>query len=334
MADLGKIGILGSGSWATAIAKMLLMDGKQQINWFVRNPADIRQFKQTGHNPKYLSIVELDSSRIRFFSNINQIVMQSDTLIIAIPSPYLKLQLKRMRQDISQKFILIATKGIVPDENMLISDYLHEFYQVPYNNIATISGPCHAEEVAYERMSFLTFACQDEEKAKTLANCFECRFVHTTINPDLFGVEFGSTLKNVYAIASGICHGLKYGDNFRAVLVSNAIQEMKRFITTAFPDENRKISDSVYTGDLLVTAYSKFSRNRIFGTMIGKGYSVKTAHVEMEMVAEGYYGTKCMKEINDKLYHVHMPILDAVYNILYERVSPGIEIKLLSKHLH
>ncbi len=334
MAELGKIGILGSGSWATAIAKILLMDGKQQINWFIRHPADIRAFKQSGHNPKYLSLVELDTARIHFSSSINQIAVQSDTLIVAIPSPYIKPQLKSLHQDISKKTILIATKGIVPDENMLISDYLHERYQVPFNNIATISGPCHAEEVAYERLSFLTFACQDEDKAMTLAKCFECRFVQTTTTRDLFGVEFGSTLKNVYAIASGICHGLKYGDNFRAVLVSNAIQEMKRFINTAYPDPERKISDSVYTGDLLVTAYSKFSRNRVFGTMIGKGYSVKTAHVEMEMVAEGYYGTKCMKEINDKRYQVDMPILNAVYNILYERVSPGIEIKLLSQHLH
>ena len=330
----GKICVMGGGSWATAIAKILLTNPEREINWYMRHPADIKKFKQTGRNPSYLTLVEFDTSRIQFFSNINLAAKQSDTLIFATPSPYLKLHLKKLKEDISGKCILTAIKGIVPDENVPVSQYFHQFYHIPLENIAAISGPCHADEVAYERLSYLTFACRDTEKARILAKSFENRFVRTTVTSDICGVEYGSTLKNVYAIAAGICHGLKYGDNFQAVLISNAIEEMERFLEAACPGPQRNIINSVYMGDLLVTGYSKFSRNRTFGTMIGKGYSVKTAHVEMEMIAEGYYGAKCMKEINDRQFHVNMPILDAVYNILYERIAPSIEIKILTDYLH
>lgn len=332
MEGLGKICVLGGGSWPTALAKILLMDPKAQINWYIRRPAQIREFKQTCHNPSYLTMVEFDIKRIHFYNNINVAVRNSDSLLFGMPSPYLKMNLKRLSEKISDKFIISAIKGIVPDENMLVSNYFHKEYGIPYENVAAIGGPCHAEEVASEHLSYLTLACHDKEKARLLSGLFECRFVRTTITDDIFGIEYGSTLKNVYAIAAGICHGLKYGDNFQAVLISNAIQEMNRFVNAAYP-QNRKIDESVYLGDLLVTSYSKFSRNRTFGTMIGKGYSVKTAHMEMEMIAEGYYATKCMKEINDTHYHINMPILDAVYNILYERISPSIEIKLLSESL-
>jgi len=327
-----KMCVLGGGSWATAIAKMLLMNPQARINWYMRRPAQIRDFKRFGHNNSYLTTIPFDINRIRFYSDINVAVKNSDTLILATPSPYIKLHLKKLQQDISDKFILSGIKGIVPDENMLVSQYFNKIYKVPHENIATIAGPCHAEEVALEHLSYLTIACSDKEKARAVARSFECKFVRTTVTDDVFGIEYASTLKNVYAIAAGICHGLKYGDNFQAVLLSNAIQEMNRFTQAVFP-QNRKICESVYLGDLLVTAYSKFSRNRTFGTMIGKGYSVKTAHMEMEMIAEGYYATKCIKEINEELYHVNMPILDAVYNVLYERISPSIEIKLLSEAL-
>ena len=226
------------------------------------------------------------------------------------------------------KFVVTAIKGIVPEENMLVSDYFHKEYHVPYDNIAVIAGPCHAEEIALERLSYLTVGCSDRNNALCFAQKLNCSYVKTTVSDDVTGIEYSSVLKNVYAIAAGICHGLKYGDNFQAVLMSNALVEMSRFIDFVHPLK-RVVSESVYMGDLLVTGYSNFSRNRVFGTMIGKGYSVKSAQLEMEMVAEGYYGTKCIKEINRK-YHVNMPIVDAVYNILYERISPVIEIKLLT----
>ncbi|MDL2213636.1 NAD(P)H-dependent glycerol-3-phosphate dehydrogenase [Bacteroides sp. OttesenSCG-928-N06] len=324
----GKIAIMGGGSWATAIAKMVMTHDDVSINWYIRRDDRISDFKRLGHNPSYLTGVKFDTKRITFSSNINDVVRDSDTLIFATPSPYLKIHLKKLKIKLKDKFIITAIKGIVPDENMIISDYFNKVYGVPTENIAVLAGPCHAEEVALERLSYLTIACPDKDKARAMARKLSGSYIKTSISDDVIGIEYGSVLKNVYSIAAGICSGLKYGDNFQAVLISNAIQEMNRFLNTVHPI-NRNVDDSVYLGDLLVTGYSNFSRNRTFGTMIGKGYSVKSAQIEMEMIAEGYFGTKCIKEIN-RHYHVNMPILDAVYNILYEKISPMIEIKLLT----
>ncbi len=323
----GKIAIMGGGSWATAIAKMVLNQA-ETINWYMRRDDRIADFKRLGHNPAYLTGVKFDTKRINFSSNINDIVKESDTLIFVTPSPYLKSHLKKLKTKIKDKFIITAIKGIVPDDNMIVSEYFTKEYGVPSQNIAVVAGPCHAEEVALERLSYLTIACPDIDKASVIAQHLSCSYIKTSVSNDVAGIEYGSVLKNVYAIAAGICNGLKYGDNFQAVLMANAVQEMNRFLQTVHP-LNRNVTDSAYLGDLLVTGYSNFSRNRTFGAMIGKGYSVKSAQIEMEMIAEGYYGTKCIKEIN-RHYHVNMPILDAVYNILYERISPNIEIKLLT----
>ena len=323
----GKIAIMGGGSWATALAKIVLST-QDSINWYMRRPDRIEEFKQLGHNPCYLTAVKFDTNKINFYSNINQAIKDSDTLIFATPSPFLKQHLKKVKTSLKDKFIISAIKGIVPDENMLITDYFAEYYKVPTENIAVIGGPCHAEEIALERLSYITLACSDIEKVRTISPVFKNQYLKNSFCKDVTGIEYAAVLKNVYAIAAGICHGMKYGDNFQAVLISNAIQEMNRFLNTVHP-LNRNVDESVYLGDLLVTGYSNFSRNRTFGTMIGKGYSVKSAQIEMEMIAEGYYGTKCIKEIN-KHHHVNMPILDAVYNILYERISPMIEIKLLT----
>ena len=226
------------------------------------------------------------------------------------------------------RLIVTAIKGIVPDENLVCSEYFRQVYNVPDENLAVLGGPSHAEEVALSRLTYLTVGCADTEKAQALAETIASGYVKTKTSCDVIGIEYASVLKNVYAIAAGICNGLKYGDNFQSVLMANAVQETNRFLRAVYPID-RQVYDSVYLGDLLVTGYSNFSRNRVFGTMIGKGYSVKSAQIEMEMIAEGYYATKCMKDIN-RLYHVNMPILDAVYNILYERISPAIEIKLLT----
>ena len=286
-------------------------------------------FKRLGHNPAYLMSARFNVDEIFFSSDINKIVQNYDTLVFVTPSPYLKNHLKKLKTRISDKFIITAIKGIVPDENLVCSEYFHQVYDVPYENLACIGGPSHAEEVALERLSYLTVGCSDTDKARAFANdCLASEYIKTKTSSDVIGIEYSSVLKNVYAIAAGICGGLKYGDNFQAVLMSNAVQEMHRFLTAVHPID-RSMYDSVYLGDLLVTGYSNFSRNRTFGTMIGKGYSVKSAQIEMEMIAEGFFGTKCMKEINRHM-HVNMPILDAVYNILYERISPQIEIKLLT----
>ena len=327
MGNCGTIAIMGGGSWATAIAKMML-EQNDSIYWYMRRDDRIEEFCRLGHNPAYLTSVHFDVNRIHFSSDINKIVENADTLIFVTPSPYLKSHLKKLKTRIRDKFIVTAIKGIVPDENLVCSEFFHQVYGVPDENLAVLGGPSHAEEVALGRLTYLTIGCADLNKAQNFADMMASEYVKTKISDDVIGIEYASVLKNVYAIAAGICNGLNYGDNFQSVLMSNAAQEMNRFLKTVHPIE-RSIIDSVYLGDLLVTGYSNFSRNRVFGTMIGKGYSVKSAQIEMEMIAEGFYGTKCMKDINKHL-HVNMPILDAVYNILYERISPSIEIKLLT----
>lgn len=327
MYNCGKIAIIGGGSWATAIAK-IVVGHTHHIGWYMRREDRIEDFKRLGHNPAYLMSAHFNVDEINFYSDINKIAQNYDTLVFVTPSPYLKNHLKKLKIGLRDKFIVTAIKGIVPDENLVCSEYFHQVYDVPYDNLACIGGPSHAEEVALERLSYLTVGCSDKEKALSFADILTSEFIKTKTSSDVVGIEYSSVLKNVYAIAAGICGGLKYGDNFQAVLISNAVQEMNRFLT-AVHGINRNIYDSVYLGDLLVTGYSNFSRNRTFGTMIGKGYSVKSAQIEMEMIAEGFFGTKCMKEINRHM-HVNMPILDAVYNILYERINPQIEIKLLT----
>jgi glycerol-3-phosphate dehydrogenase (NAD(P)+) len=325
-----KVAILGGGSWATAIVKMLL-ENVDEINWYMRSTEKIDFIKKHKHNNFYLSSVTLDTNKIELFNDIEKTVDGADIVILAIPSAFLKNALQKATIDLSNKIIVSAIKGIIPDENLIIAEYFNRFYNVPFESIAVISGPCHAEEVALERLSYLTIASPDLKNARTVADILSTPFIKTSISEDIYGTEYSAVLKNVFAVAAGICHGLGYGDNFNAVLISNAIQEIKRFVDVVHPI-TRDIKSSAYLGDLLVTAYSQFSRNRTFGNMIGKGYSVKSAQLEMNMVAEGYYAVKSIIEIN-KSYLVNMPITEAVYNILYEKISPAIEIKLLTENL-
>lgn len=313
-----RVAVMGGGSFATAIAK-ILMDTMEHITWYMRRQDQIDKFISQKHNPSYLSSVEFDIDRITFTDKINVAVAENDVLFFATPSPFFKSHLAKLRRKIDDKIIVTAIKGIVPDENLLISEYFEQFYKVPTGNIVALSGPSHAEEIALERITYLTVACADREIAKFISQIVQTHYVHTKISDDVCGVEYSSVLKNIYAIASGICHGLRCGDNFQAVLISNALQEMNRFSNAVYP-AHRNVQESVYLGDLLVTAYSKFSRNRTFGGMIGKGYSVQAAQMEMEMIAEGYYGTKCIHEINEK-YHVDMPIMEAVWQILYNKAD-------------
>ena len=315
---MSKVAILGSGSWATALAK-IVMTNEQEINWYIRRQEAIDAFIQTGQNPGYLSNAKFDINRIHFSTDINKIVSASDTMILAIPSPYVKQTTSKIRRSMNGKTIITAVKGMIPDENMIVTDYLAKKFDMTADQLAVIAGPCHAEEIALERLSYLTIGCANLEKAQQAATLLQTDYVKTCISEDVVGLEYSSVMKNIYAIAAGIGHGLRYGDNFQAVLISNALQEMNRFSNAVYP-AHRNVQESVYLGDLLVTAYSKFSRNRTFGSMIGKGYSVKTAQMEMEMIAEGYYGTKCIHEINEK-YHVDMPIMNAVWEILYNRAN-------------
>ena len=330
ISNQARVAILGSGSWATAIAKMLMCN-VERISWYMRRQEKIDEFIRLGKNPSYLSAARFDTSRISFTSDINEIVRDNDILVVAIPSPYLKQSLKKVHKSVRQKVVISAVKGMVPEENMVISDYMHFRFHVPMDQLGVIAGPCHAEEVALERLSYITIGCPDRERARQMAQLFTTQFVKTTVSEDLWGLEYSSVMKNIYAIAAGICSGLKYGDNFISVLTSNAAQEISRFANAMNP-MHRDITSSAYLGDLLVTCYSHFSRNRQFGNMIGLGYSVRAAQIEMEMVAEGFYGTKCIHELNER-YHVSLPIADAVYEILYEQKSASVVIQALAAKL-
>lgn len=325
----GRVAVIGGGSWATAIAKILLHH-EESISWYMRRDDRIEDFKRLGHNPAYLTGLHFDVNRINFSSDLNKVAKEADTLVFVTPSPYIKSHLKKLKVSIKDKLIVTAIKGIVADEGCTVSQFFQKAYKVPEEQVACIGGPSHAEEVALDRLCYLTIGCPSIDNARVIADLFTNKFVKTSVSTDVEGIEYAAVLKNVYAICAGICHGLKLGDNYQAVLVANAIQEMNRFLESVQPDDRRQIAATAYLGDLLVTMYSNFSRNRVFGTMVGQGYSIKSAQLEMQMIAEGYYGTECMKKIN-KRYHVKMPILDAVYNILYENMSPAMEIKILSE---
>lgn len=326
----GGIAVMGGGSWATAIAKMVVSQ-TGHIGWYMRRADRIADFKRLGHNPAYITSLSFDTDQITFSADINAIARKYDTLIFATPSPYLKNHLAKLTTDISEKTIVTAVKGIVPDEDMVVSEYFRTRYNVPPEHILCIGGPSHAEEVAMRRLTYLTIGCADEHMAKLFADVLRSSYVRVETSADIRGIEYAAVLKNVYAICAGICNGLRYGDNFMAVLLTNSAREMSRCLTAMSP-AHRNICDSVYLGDLTVTCYSNFSRNRTFGTMIGRGYSVESAQLEMKMVAEGYYGTKCMTEIN-KHYNVDMPILQTVYDILYRGVPPSKAILALTERL-
>ena len=326
--NLGTVAILGGGSWATALAKLILQNCKS-IVWYMRRDDRIEEFKRLGHNPAYITDVEFDITRIDFTSDINVACEKADIILLAMPSPYFKSHVDKITVDLSQKIVVSAVKGIVPDENQIITDYMAERFSVDLNRELVISGPCHAEEVALDRPSYLTIGCHEKSLAAQFAWFLEGKNSHTILSDDLEGIEYAAVLKNVYAIAAGIIHGMKLGDNFLAMLCSNAIREMARFIDAAAPGK-RQICDSVYLGDLLVTAYSRFSRNHNFGSMIGRGHSVTAARMEMEQTAEGYYAAKCITDINKEL-KVAMPILDAVYDILYRHVSPTKAIRRMAE---
>jgi glycerol-3-phosphate dehydrogenase (NAD(P)+) len=326
-----KIGIIGGGSWATALIKMLC-NNLDVIHWWLRDKSAIEYIQKYHHNPNYLSSVELAMDKLAVSTDLKDVIKRSDYLIMAVPSAFLKDALSGLSaEDFKGKVIFSAIKGIIPEDNTIIAEFFNRQFDVPLNSIGVIAGPCHAEEVAMEKLSYLTIASQHTPYAETIAHNLSCRYIKTTVSDDIYGTEYSSVLKNVFAVASGICHGLGYGDNFQAVLISNAIQEISRFVNQVHPID-RDIKSSAYLGDLMVTAYSQFSRNRMFGNMVGKGYSVKYAQMEMNMVAEGYYAVKCIHEIN-KEHNVDMPICEAVYRILYEKISPGIEIKLLTDRL-
>ena len=325
-----KIAVLGGGSWATALIK-IITENKRKVGWYIRKDINIEFIKTNHHNPNYISSTSLNTKRLKISSNINEVIVDADILIIAIPSVFISSEFAKIYTSINEKIIFTAVKGVVPQSMLIVGKHLHEKYKVPYEKIGVITGPCHAEEVAMERLSFLTVACSNTNLAKVIALMLNTNYIRIKISNDIIGTEYASMLKNIYAIAAGIAHSIGYGDNFQSVLMSNAIREMKRFINDVY-NLKRNINNSAYLGDLLVTSYSVFSRNRTFGSMIGKGYSVKAAQTEMQMIAEGYYATKSAKIINSD-YPTRIPIIDAVFSILYEGKNADRVFKKLVKKL-
>lgn len=330
---VGRIAVIGGGSWATAIIKMLSDNLEpENIFWWMRNEDTCEHIQKYRHNPQYLSSVEIKLPPENISTDLHSTIQKSPFLLLAVPAAFLKNALAGISgEQLRGKKIISAIKGIIPDENLIIAEFLHQLYQLPLKDIAVISGPCHAEEAALEKLSYLTLASQDTGLAERFAQMIGTRYIKTTISDDIYGTEYAAVLKNIYAIASGICHGLGYGDNFQAVLISNAIREMKKFVDAVHP-VNRDINEPAYLGDLLVTAYSQFSRNRTFGNMIGKGYTVTSAQLEMNMIAEGYYAVNCLRHII-RNYGINMPILEAVYEILYEKKQPLSEMNKLTAYL-
>ena len=326
-----KIAVLGGGSWGTALAK-IISENKRTLHWYIRKQADCDYIQRHHHNPRYLSAASLRTKRMHLSADINAVVAAADIIILAIPSAFLKEELDRINCDLSKKIIFSAVKGVIPESMLIVGAHLHEHHKIPMDQIGVITGPCHAEEVALERLSYLTIACMDRTIALTMAALLKSTYIRTKISNDIIGTEYAAMLKNIYAIAAGMAHGLGYGDNFQSVLMSNAIREMKRFIKDVYKMK-RNINNSAYLGDLLVTGYSTFSRNRTLGAMVGKGYTVQAALLEMNMVAEGYYATKSAVIINKK-YKTRTPIINAMYSILYEGKSASRVFSKLTNKLN
>lgn len=332
--ELVNIAVIGSGSWATALIKMLCEKNNVKIRWWFRSKEDVAFVKEYQHNPRYLSDVSINLKKVKPTHKIEDAIKDASVVILVTPAAFLTQAIGDLKpESLKGKLVVSGIKGLLPEKSLTVSDWLAHQFGVAMEDHAIIAGPCHAEEVALERLSYLTIASVKVETANKIAELLACRFVKTSSNKDLYGVEFCAIMKNVIAIMAGICHGLNYGDNFQAVLVTNALAEMEGFLNIAYPDEKRQLSHSAYLGDLLVTAYSQFSRNRTFGSMVGRGYSVKSAQVEMNMIAEGYYAVKTLHGLNQK-YKAPMPILEAAYQILYQKKNAGTVIEQLTQNFH
>ena len=322
MLSKSKIAVIGGGSWATALTKILL-NNIESIAWWVRREETAEHLRTFGHNPNYISSIEFDQKKLNVSTNLKETIKNSEVLFLVIPSAFLHSEFVRAKitaEDLKDKIIISAIKGIIPEFTLIPAAYLNDQFGVEYNNMAIVAGPCHAEEVAHERLSYLTIATPTRGRAYAIGDLLKCRYINVNRNDDLVGTEYSAIMKNIYAIAAGMCFGIGYGDNFMAVLLSNAIRETEQFVDHVYP-KHRDVKTSAYLGDLLVTAYSQYSRNRTFGNTIGKGYSVKFAKLEMKMVAEGYYASKCVNDIQKK-FELNLPIADAVYQCLYNGKNP------------
>ncbi len=325
-----RCAVIGYGSWATALVKIIL-ENETSVGWYIRNHDVLEHVKRYKTNPRYLRDVHFYTNNLKMSDDLNAVVRNADVIILAVPSAFLKVTLEPLTESLKDKFIISAIKGIIPGDYLTVAEYMNREYGVPFDQIGIITGPCHAEEVALERLSYLTMICKDIENARILSEKVKTNYINVSCSTDIYGTEYAAVIKNIYAIAVGIAVGLGYGDNFLAVLISNAAMEMARFLESTYPAP-RNTNASAYLGDLLVTSYSQFSRNRSFGLMIGKGYSVKTAQIEMSMVAEGFYASECIYQIN-KRFGIDMPIAETVHRIIYGNALPADAMRRLTKKL-
>ena len=325
-----RIAVIGYGSWATAIVK-LLEENRQHVNWHIRNQEVLDSLLEEGINPRYLNDVEFDKTYIHPTGDINKVVAESEIIVLACPSAYLKTFLAPLEEPLNGKFIVSAIKGIVPDDYCTVVEYIHDHYDVSFKQLGVFTGPSHAEEVSRGKLSYLTMVCTDMENAHLLGEKFASPSIRISYSADLYGIEYAAILKNIYALACGLAVGLGYGDNFLAVLIANSANELTRFIQESYPDE-RNTLQSAYLGDLLVTCYSNYSRNRRLGLLIGHGCTVKSALNEMTMVAEGYFASSCIHHINER-HQIKMPIADMVYEVLYNKASARKKMKELTSQL-
>jgi glycerol-3-phosphate dehydrogenase (NAD(P)+) len=341
-----RLGVIGSGSWGTALVK-ILTDNKHTVNWTVRSEHVVSHLKARHHNPNYLHSVQFNCSLLNLNTDPAITFENSDVVILVTPSAYMTETLDRVDPALFKgRKIVSAVKGMVPGKNQLLNDYLKAQYDFPEEDYFTIMGPCHAEEVAAEKLSYLTFSGSDEAFTQILASCFQGEYLNAIVNTDVYGVQYAGIMKNIYALGAGIAHGLEYGDNFQSVFIANCADEMAGFLrmagvadmevgvhkALASHKKSPNYAASVYLGDLLVTSYSLFSRNRTFGNMIGKGYAVKAAQLELNMVAEGYYASKSIHEINKKI-NADLPIADAIYEILWDHLSAEQGFKKIESNL-
>lgn len=335
--NTGQIGIIGNGSWGTALAK-ILTDNGQQIYWWVRN-SDARNHLETRHhNPHYLTSVRFLPETIKPTDDLKQVLEVCDTIIVSVPSAYAQQVIESVDASLwNGKNIISAIKGVLPDSNLLLNDYLAKRPEFDLQKYVAITGPCHAEEVAQERLSYLTFSGLNDALTSSVAKAFNNSYISTTFNHDIWGAQFAAVLKNIYAIGAGIAHGLDYGDNFLSVYITNCYREMYRFLNIHFEkvhpsNEHPDFHTSAYLGDLLVTCYSLHSRNRTFGAMLGKGYSVKAAILEMNMVAEGYYAARGMQSICQQI-GIDIPIAKCIYDILWQQAPAADVFREMEKML-
>lgn len=328
--DNSRCGVIGYGSWATALVHTL-QKNRKEVWWHIRNAEILESMETEGRNAKYLNDCEFDTSLIHATSDLNEVVRNTEIILVAAPSAFLKNVMAELTEPLKDKFILSATKGIIQEDFITITEYFNKEYDLPYSNLGVISGPSHAEEVSRNKLSYLTVACKNSYNARLISQMFSTNTVRISYSEDIYGIEYAGILKNIYALATGLAYGLGYGDNFRAVLVSASAKELTRFINESYPFE-RDTTEAAYLGDLLVTSYSNFSRNRRLGQLIGHGCTVKSALNEMTMIAEGYFASACIKKINDR-HKIDMPIADMVYDILYCRANPRKSMKKLSEIL-